>query len=652
MPWYNYRRQRYRRPWRRFWKRSRRPIRRRWRYRPYWVRKTFKKKLKKITLSQWQPKTIHKTRIKGFLCLFECNAYRIGHNYEMYENSWVPEHLPGGGGFSIKNISLNTLYDEHKHVNNYWTKGNDNLPLVKYHGLTVKLYPSEDVDYCFGYKNCGALTSSQLQYNGLQPSVFMMNKYSIKVPSKKTKRLRRGYKKIKISPPAMMRNQWYFMADICNIPLVQFQTVACSFDHYYIATNSMSTNVSIHTLNTTLLQNRDFKNYTTGYYARTEGTRKVYLYASQIENQNEITPEDIVYLGNTKLREPGVDKKNSHASDYDLTNPKWWGNPFHPDYITNHVQVYQSFDSPTQIKTKTKPLELTKVNITRTLRYNPKKDPGKAQDILNKSYFLTNEGTGHGWDPPSKEELINEGFPLYILLFGFEDWQKKLGTIHHIDTSYMLVLNTHTTTPTQDFIVPLDDSFIHGNSPFEENFNPLDYDRWYPSTQYQQQSINDILSCGPGTPKIIPKNSVEAKCEYIFHLKFGGCPAPMSIVENPADQPKFPVPNNMYENTSLQSPALPISEFLYNFDERKGLLTKTATKRITKDQSLEQYLFTDGTAESPFSAPPGQKETPETDSEEEKEETSLIELLNLQYNKQQRLRQRILKTLHHLQKLE
>lgn len=223
----------------------------------------------------------------------------------------------------------------------------------------------------------------------------------------------------------MMRNQWYFMADICNIPLVQFQTVACSFDHYYIATNSMSTNVSIHTLNTTLLQNRDFKNYTTGYYARTEGTRKVYLYASQIENQNEITPEDIVYLGNTKLREPGVDKKNSHASDYDLTNSKWWGNPFHPDYITNHVQVYQSFDSPTQIKTKTKPLELTKVNITRTLRYNPKKDPGKAQDILNKSYFLTNEGTGHGWDPPSKAELINEGFPLYILLFGFEDWQKN-----------------------------------------------------------------------------------------------------------------------------------------------------------------------------------------------------------------------------------
>ena len=30
------------------------------------------------------------------------------------------------------------------------------------------------------------------------------------------------------------------------------------------------------------------------------------------------------------------------------------------------------------------PLELTPVNITRTLRYNPKKDPGKAQDILNK----------------------------------------------------------------------------------------------------------------------------------------------------------------------------------------------------------------------------------------------------------------------------
>lgn len=570
----------------------------------------------------------------------------------MYKNSWVPEHLPGGGGFSVLNISLNTLYEEHRHVNNYWTKGNNNLPLVKYHGLTVKLYPSEDVDYCFGYKNCGALTSSQLQYNGLQPSVYMMNKYSIKVPSKKTKRLRKGYKKIKIPPPALMKNQWYFMADICNIPLVQFQTVACSFDHFYIATNAMSTNVTIHTLNTTLIQNRDFRNYTNGYYARTEGTQKVYLYASTVENINEITANNVIFLGNTKYRVQGVDKEHSGQSAYDITQPENWGNPFHPHYITNHIQVYQSTIPPTEIKTQKTPFPFTKVDITRTLRYNPHSDPGKTRDNLNQCYFLTNTGTGHGWDPPSKAELINEGLPLYILLFGFEDWQKKQGTIHRIDTDYQLVIRSHTTTPTQDIIVPLDDTFIHGNSPFEEEFNPLDYDRWYPATQYQQQTINDILSCGPGTPKIIPKNSVEAKLEYIFHLKFGGCPAPMSLVENPADQPKFPVPNNMYENTSLQSPALPITEFLYNFDERKGILTKTATKRITKDQSLEQYLFTDGTTESPFSAPPQQKETPEEDSEEEKEETPLLQLLNIQYTKQQQLRHRILKTLRHLQKLE
>ncbi len=298
-----------------------------------------------------------------------------------------------------------------------------------------------------------------------------MNKYSIKVPSKKTKRLRKGYKKIKIPPPAMMKNQWYFMADICNIPLVQFQATACSFDHFYISTSAMSTNVTIHTLNTSLIQNRDFKNYTNGYYARTEGTQKVYLYASQVDNINQLTYKNIIYLGNTKLRERGIDQDHSGEGDaYKLTEQKNWGNPFHPDYITNHVQVYQSTIAPQNIKNHATPLEFTKVNITRPLRYNPHVDPGKTRDNLNQCYFLTNTGTGHGWDPPSKQELINEGLPLYILLFGFEDWQKKQGTIHHIDTEYQLVIKSHTTTPTQDIIVPLDDTFIHGNSPFETEF--------------------------------------------------------------------------------------------------------------------------------------------------------------------------------------
>lgn len=569
----------------------------------------------------------------------------------MYETSWVPPHLPGGGGFCVKNLSLYTLYDEHKHVKNYWTKGNNNLPLVKYQGLTVKLYQSDQLDYCFGYKNCGGLTSSQLQYNGLQPSVFMMNKYSIKVPSRKIKKLKRGYKKIRINPPALMKNQWYFMADICNIPLVQFQATACSFENYYIDTQNMSTNVTITTLNTTLFQNRDFKNYTNGYYARQTGTIKVYLYASASANPiTNIDPKTLIYLGNTKYYEVGQPK--GQDNNYDPNDKKNWGNPFHAHYLQGDIRTFQSEKTFSQLLNMSMPLPIQEVFFTRELRYNPQKDPGQAQDILNKCYFLTNEGSGHGWDPPSKPELVNEGFPLYINLYGFEDYQKKQGTIHHIDTSYMLVINSHTTTPVQDYIVPLDYNFLHGHSPYEDQLNPLDYDRWYPATQYQQNSINTILACGPGTPKITPRNTLEAKLEYVFHLKFGGCPAPMSIVENPSDQQKFPIPNNIYEPNSLQSPAIPITDFLYNFDERQGLLTKKAAKRITKDQPIEKYLFTDGTTEGPFSAPPIPQETQEESSEEEKEETSLLELLNIQYNKQQQLRQRILKTLHHLQKLE
>lgn len=568
----------------------------------------------------------------------------------MYETSWVPEHLPGGGGFSVKNFSLTALYDDHKHVKNYWTKGNVNLPLLRYTGCKMKLYQSEDTDYVFGYKNCGALTSSLLQYNGLQPSVFMMNKHTIKVPSKQTQKRKKPYITVKIDPPSIMQNKWYFAADITNIPLLQTQAVAASFDHYYISPWNMSTNITIHSLNTSLIQNRDFKNWTTGYYCQTIGTQKIYLYASHEESEpSKIKSETLIYLGNTKYNTPGVSKRDSHDAEYKASKNQYWGNPFHTDYLNESVKVYQSpINFATQLSSTTAQ-QLTEITgLVRSLRYNPYKDDGSH----NQCYFLSNMQAAHGWPDPGKEELIGQGFPLYILMFGFEDYIKKLKILLRIDEDYMLVIRTNTTTPTQDIIVPIDYDFIIGHSPFEDRANPIDNDRWYPQTQYQQKSINDIISCGPGIARIEPKKTVEAKALYTFYFKFGGCPAPMSIVENPTDQPKFPVPSNLYETNSLQSPALPITDFLYNFDERQGLLTEKAAKRIKKHQQIEKLLFTDGATESPFSAPAVHQETSEESSEEEKEEASLLEQLNQQYTKQQQLRQRILRTLHHLQKLE
>lgn len=35
------------------------------------------------------------------LCLFQTTEDRLSYNFDMYEESIIPEKLPGGGGFSI-----------------------------------------------------------------------------------------------------------------------------------------------------------------------------------------------------------------------------------------------------------------------------------------------------------------------------------------------------------------------------------------------------------------------------------------------------------------------------------------------------------------------------------------------------------------------
>ncbi len=137
--------------------------------------------------------------------------------------------------------------------------------------------------------------------------------------------------------------------------------------------------------------------------------------------------------------------------------------------------------------------------------------------------------------------------------------------------------------------------FITGNSPYEQGVNPLDYPRWYPMVQYQEQAINDLLQTGPGTAKFNGKKTVEGKCLYTFYFKFGGAPPPMVHIKDPTDQPDFPIPNQIMETTSLQDPTCPPEQYLYNFDQRRGYLTERAAKRIKKDWPLTESIFTDGT---------------------------------------------------------
>nr|UGV34831.1 MAG: ORF1 [TTV-like mini virus] len=668
MPWRYYRYKRWRRRRPRYW-RTRKTFRPRYYGRRRWVRRYFKpkRKLRKITLSEYQPHSIRKCTIKGMLCLFQTNEQRISYNFDMYEESIVPEKLPGGGGFSIKNISLQSLYEEHIMGHNVFTHSNLEYPLCRYRGTKLRFYQSANIDYIVTYLNSWPLRSNLKMYNSMQPTVHSLHKNKIIVPSRATKPLRKPYKTVFIPPPTQMKNQWYFQYNIANTPLFMLRTTATSLLHWYIGTRSQSTNITIISLNTTMIQNRKFNKVTEQYSNRNLGTIKYYLYSTKAvySNIQNIKLLDLICLGNTQNNIPGT-SYNDEFHSYNTTNFNtyktnpfnYWGNPFHHTYLTEEEPVFTSSAQWSTILSKIeakqdatiKDLEnypFQQVNLVNKVRYNPYKDKG----INNECYFLSSLEGSHDWDPPSNPDLTNEHLPLWLLLFGFSDFQKKIGKLQQIDTSYMLVIKTPFTNPKYSHLVPISESFYEGNSPYEDKFNQQDQNRWYPCFQYQQEINNQICVCGPGTPKIAQGDTVEAKVEYKAYFKWGGEQPDLPLIENPQEKPTYPIPNNELQTTSLQNPTTRPETYLYRFDWRRHMLTKSATERIQKDwETKETPLF----STAPRFTETTETQTPqeETTSEEEEQAETLYQQLQQQRNKQLRLKHRIAQTLSALQKLE
>nr|UGV34005.1 MAG: ORF1 [TTV-like mini virus] len=655
MPWYRrryttrWRRPRYRRT--RFWRRFRKnfPRFRNRRQRRVRRKRFYKKKLKKIILRQYQPRKIIKSKIKGLECLFQCNVQKIYFNFQMYEHSIVPKHLPGGGGWSVKLYSLQYLYDQYEHCRNIWTKSNHNLPLCRYSGCIIRLYQSYSQDYVFYYQNQFPMVTTMESYNHSQPSILMMHNKSIKVPAKLTKSKRKPYKTIKVKPPGLMQNKWYFTSEICNKPLLLTYTAAASFDNYYTSTQWKSTNCTIYNLKTGIFQNTKFRNNGNNpYTCTTLGTLPVYLYATDIENptQGNVKAKDLILLGNTENFTTGFAYKDNHHHPYSSIqeygkDKKAWGNPFHPDYFNNKgtYTIYQSTQSWASIISPNNPEYIIQINqftkideMWEELRYPPNNDKGTE----NYCYFKpVNKDENHWGTPTSKPELINNGYPMWMLLWGYSDFVKRTESLIGLETNYCLTLKTNTTSPTRNLIVPLNKSFIEGHSPFEKQYNPLDYDRWHPSLQMQYEAINNICATGPGTPKLEGRETTEAKMEYIFYFKFGGSPPNMSDIEDPAEQPAFPIPNHFRGSATIENPATAPQNFLYNFDTKGDFITKKAIKRIGENCETKKILFADAEWKTQKITPPPQKKL--------KEEQELLLIQQLQ--QQHLLKRRILREL-------
>nr|UGV38207.1 MAG: ORF1 [TTV-like mini virus] len=647
MPYYRqrWRRKRYYRwPWRR---RARGPFRRRYRRR-FWVRSKRKRKLPKLTLKEWQPEKINKVTVKGLYPLFMCTKERINNNMIQWLDSVAPHDFPGGGGFSIMQFTLQALYEDFIKARNWWTRSNCMLPLIRYRGVTLKFYRAEKFDYIVHIHRCYPLKATDELYMSTQPGIMGLTKRAIHIPCRQNSANKKPYKRVRVKPPTQMQTGWHFQKDIATFPLLILTASSTSLDRYYLSSNSISTTIGFTCLNTKLFQLHDWQGYpTTGYHPN----NTMYFWGTTTGDSNPAL-KDLIYLGGTSKYEEGTTVEG-HYENY-ATTPGYWGNIFHPEYLTKTNYVFKTTKPVNEIVRYIKDAhETSKVNEYNEMsllnepllvecRYNPFNDKSTG----NKTYIVSNLSDHTQWQPPAdKPAVLRENMPLWLTIWGYLDFIRKANIVSQPDINYILVLQSQfiTSTPKLEFYVPIDPNFTSApaHSPYQQHLNASDTLHFYPKITFQIQTANLIGTTGPGTIKLQNNQSCEAHFEYMFHFKLGGCPAPMDKLCDPTEQPKYPIPNYKQQTPSLQSPTEAIQTFLYNFDERRGLLTKKATQRITKDYGTEKDLVQiTGNAmdlPAPYQGPPSEDET---SSEEEEAETT-FKLLKLRY-KQQQLRRRIL----------
>lgn len=650
-----YRRNWYRRRWRLPRRRTRATFRRKQWYRKrrqrYKVKK-FKLKRKRtyLKLKQFQPKSINYCKITGFKCLFQGSPLRKQHNYIQYIYSFVPPTYPGGGGWSLLVFSLDSLFEDYQHLQCIWSKSNAGLPLVRYLGGKIKLYQNDSTDYVTVYDTCWPMVDTPHTHADSAPSRMLQKKHKTIVPSTNTQKRKKPYKTIKFKPPAQMLNKWYFQRDICKIPLLMLTTTSIDLTKPFCNANSKSNNIIIRYLNPYLFKNNNFQDYpkTTGYSPKTLSDGDYYLYASlqnNIPDQNNLTQfkqflGGCIPLTNTKNYLPGSPIQTLATGTNN--KPENWGNPFYRTHLDlQSFTIFLCNQCPPTLTNSYKTQTFNNVKITKATEnviyqtiYNPDNDTGETNKV-----YLVKATQNTQFEPPTDEDLIFEGLPLYILLWGWTDFIKKLNKTQNIDTNYMLVIQTKTFHEKDPYFVPIDIQFEHGYDPYTpldtENHQPSYYNQqnWYPQLKYQELTIENICESGPAVSR--SQSYLQCYCKYSFYFKWGGCPKTLDKAYNPCSQPKWPTTDTITPGLEITNPSKPPETQLYYWDWENDFVTEKAIQRIREHTQPDQSIFS--ITESKSSAKP-QKTAQKT--QDQKEEEKL--LLKLHHLRKQRMQLELL----------
>ena len=144
------------------------------------------------------------------------------------------------------------------------------------------------------YSLCYPMLDAPLVHANSSPYILMTTNKRFLVPSMRHKPRGKPYLKKRFHPPDILKNKWYFQADMCRSGLLLLTTAACSLSNFYVPPWGSSNCISIKTLNPKTFQRNGFINppKTTGYAPKAS----LFLFAANTR-ENDIKLKHLSFLG-------------------------------------------------------------------------------------------------------------------------------------------------------------------------------------------------------------------------------------------------------------------------------------------------------------------------------------------------------------------
>ena len=595
---------------------------------------------------------------------------------------------PFGGGHSTMRFSLYVLYQEHLRHMNYWTYSNKDLELTRYLGATLTFYRHPDRDFIVTYSRRTPLGGSIMTAPALHPGNAMLSKRKILIPSLLTRPRGKKTKKIRIGPPTLLTDKWYFQKDFSDVTLFNLNITEADLRFPFCSPQTDNTCVTFQILGSeynNFLSINHFNDDTKDTKLKdffkqrfkANGTKYTAFNALNTFRTEGCISHPPAKKANKDSTPSSVPKSNTKPPEYFAGADALWGDPIYwnslnqgnnndPDkfietyLIGNMTSYHKKFTDgsfPTSWQGNKAFCHLTGIysppylnsgrispeifGLYLEIIYNPYTDKGVGNRIWIDPLTKTNNKYSS-----TQSKCLIENIPLWCAFFGYTDWIKK--ELNHWDApwNYRVLFTCPYTYPKCYNDLDKDHGYVFysyefgaGQMPDKSSYVPIKWrGKWYVNMIHQQKVMEDISVSGPFAPKQqVPSTQLSMK--YKFTFNWGGNPILEQIVRDPSTQPTYEIPGagNLPTRVQVIDPRVIGPQYSFrSWDWRRGQFNEKSIKRIAEQQETFEYLFSGpkrpridqrpyNPEEESWSSAPRQREPKPWTSEEETESQSQSE---------------------------